>query len=160
MPTATDIRIRSARASDRAALVALLPQLADFDIPIQREPSHLWESDAELLEAVLTGEAPKSFVDVAETLDRVPQIIGFVLVSMRDEMLSHRPSAHLEAIVVRPDARGRGFGRQLMVHTEQEVRRRGAESLTLHVFSQNHRALSLYEARGFDSELIRAVKWL
>ena len=153
-------QIRSATLADRTALRELLPELAAFDIPPQREPGHLWESDADLLEAVLRGEASNSFVDVAESLGDLSHIMGFVMVSMRDELLSHRPSAHLEAIVVRPDARGAGVGRQLMAHTEREVRRRGAESLTLHVFSRNQRARRLYDAAGFDSELIRAVKWL
>ena len=160
MRTAPDIEIRSATLADHAALRELLPLLADFDIPPRRDSRHLWEGDAELLEAVLVGKVATSFVHVAETRGDTPQIIGFVMFSMREEMLSHRPSAHLEAIVVHPDARGRGMGRQLMLHTETEVRSQGAESLTLHVFSRNQRARALYEAQGFDSEVIRAVKWL
>ena len=82
------------------------------------------------------------------------------MVSLREELLSHAPSAHLEAIVVSPDARGRGLGKRLMQHCEQRVRAMGARSLSLHVFSNNKRARALYASETFDEELIRAIKWL
>ena len=82
------------------------------------------------------------------------------MVSLREELLSHAPSAHLEAIVVSPNARGRGLGKRLMHHCEQRVRAMGARSLTLHVFANNERARALYALGTFDEELIRAIKWL
>ena len=154
------LRIREATRADRDALFALLPQLADFEIPAQRDPHQLWEGDGELLDQILSGTVSSSFVDVAESVNSESKILGFVMVTLREEMLSHRPSAHLETIVVHPEAQGVGLGRRLMSHTEQKVKTLGAESLTLHVFRANHRARALYEKQGFDSELIRAVKWL
>jgi len=82
------------------------------------------------------------------------------MVSLREELLSHEPSAHLEAIVVDPRARGTGLGKRLMEHCEQRVRDLGAQSLTLHVFARNERARALYAIQEFDEELIRAIKWL
>ena len=82
------------------------------------------------------------------------------MVRLRKELLSHAPSAHLEAIVVSPNARGRGLGKRLMHHCEQRVRAMGALSLTLHVFANNERARALYASETFDEELIRAIKWL
>jgi len=82
------------------------------------------------------------------------------MVSMREEMLSHDPSAHLEALVVDPRARGTGLGKRLMQHCEARVRALGASSLTLHVFQRNARARALYAGEDFDEELIRAIKWL
>ena len=153
-------KIRSGGERDRSILLSLLPELADFEVPEGRNPRHLWEGDGELLAKVLVGEAPNTFIDVMEGTAEEPELVGFVMVTLREELLSHRPSAHLETILVHPKARGRGLGRQLMAHVESKVRDLGAESLTLHVFSNNHRARALYSQRGFDSELIRAVKWL
>jgi ribosomal protein S18 acetylase RimI-like enzyme len=87
-------------------------------------------------------------------------VLGLALITMREELLSHMPSAHLEAIVVSPEARGMGLGRTLLQHTEAAVKKRGAHSLSLHVFNKNQRAKSLYTSHGFDNELIRAIKWL
>lgn len=153
-----DCKIRSATHDDLGQMLALLPQLADFDIPERRHANDLWEGDAALLIETLAGTKPDSFADVAE--DQSGVLLGLALITMQDEPMSHAPSAHLEAFVVAPHARGKGFGRALLRHTEKTVRARGALSLSLHVFSRNKRAHQLYQAEGFDSELIRAIKWL
>ena len=148
--------IRHATASDLPQLLSLLPELADFDVPEQRSPEELWAGDAKLIRNTLEQPSDETFVDVAE---REAEILGFVMITMREELMSHAPSAHLETIIVAPSARGLGLGRTLLHHAEDVVRAKGAQSLTLHVFRNNRRAHSLYEAEGFDSELIRAIKW-
>jgi ribosomal protein S18 acetylase RimI-like enzyme len=150
--------IRPATPEDQARLLELLPLLADFDIPQARKPEDLWLGDVPLLKAVLAGNTDQSFLDVA--VNEEGYVLGLALITMREELLSHMPSAHLEAIVVSPEARGMGLGRTLLQHTEAAVKKRGAHSLSLHVFNKNQRAKSLYTSHGFDNELIRAIKWL
>ena len=150
--------IRPATPEDQARLLELLPLLADFDIPQARKPEDLWLGDVPLLKAVLAGNTDQSFLDVA--VNEEGYVLGLTLITMREELLSHMPSAHLEAIVVSPEARGMGLGRTLLQHTEAAVKKRGALSLSLHVFNKNQRAKSLYTSHGFDNELIRAIKWL
>ena len=150
--------LRPAAADDESQILALLPYLADFAIPPKRQPKDLWAGDAEMAQAILSGQIESSFIDVAA--DNTGTIAGLIMVSMREEMLSHDPSAHLEAIVVHPRARGIGLGKRLMRHCEVRVRELGATSLTLHVFQRNERARALYAAEDFDEELIRAIKWL
>lgn len=154
----TDLaHIRPAVKKDLQSLRNMLPQLADFEVPDRRDPRDLWRGDLLLIETVLSGKAPDSFADVA--VDGDDEVIGLILVTLRDELMSHSSSAHLEAIVVDPRARGTGLGRRLLAHAEDSARKRGARSLTLHVFSNNHRARALYDRQGYDSELIRAIKW-
>ena len=148
---------RPAEPDDYDALLKLLPQLADFDIPVRRFANNLWEGDAQLLKSVLDKETQVTFADVA--VDSGNQISGLILVTMRDEILSHEPSAHLEAIVVSPSARGQGLGRRLLQRAEDRVKELGAKTLTLHVFANNQRARSLYRSHGFDEEMLRCIKW-
>ena len=148
---------RPAEPDDYDALLKLLPQLADFDIPARRFANNLWEGDAQLLKSVLHKETQVTFADVA--VDSGNQIAGLILVTMRDEILSHEPSAHLEAIVVSPSARGQGLGRRLLQRAEDRVKELGAKTLTLHVFANNQRARSLYRSHGFDEEMLRCIKW-
>lgn len=150
-------QIRSASLADLEEMLTILPELADFEIPAKRDAKDLWMGDADLLRATLVGDAPASYADVA--VDPDDNVLGLVLITMRDELMSHAPSAHLEAIVVAPRARGKGLGRALLQHSEATSRARGADSLSLHVFAANHRARSLYDGSGFDSELVRAIKW-
>jgi ribosomal protein S18 acetylase RimI-like enzyme len=154
----TQFTIRGASKEDESQILTLLPYLADFDIPIRRSSADLWAGDADLAKTILSGNAPSSFIDVAERDGGTVE--GLIMVSLREELLSHAPSAHLEAIVVAPNARGTGLGKRLMMHCEGKVRQRGASSLTLHVFSRNARARALYASEGFDEELVRAIKWL
>ncbi len=138
-------------------MTALLPQLADFQVPERRNPIDLWQSDAQLLGEVVAGTATMTFADViVDTRDK-PH--GLVLITLREELMSHAPSAHLEAIVVSPEKRGQGLGQKLLQHAEGAAAGRGARSLSLHVFSNNLRARGLYDQAGYDSELIRAIKW-
>ena len=148
---------RPAEPDDYDALLKLLPQLADFDIPVRRFANNLWEGDAQLLKSVLDRETQVTFAEVA--VDSSNQIAGLILVTMRDEILSHEPSAHLEAIVVSPSARGQGLGRRLLQRAEDRVKELGAKTLTLHVFANNQRARSLYRSHGFDEEMLRCIKW-
>jgi ribosomal protein S18 acetylase RimI-like enzyme len=160
MNNTIEIAFRAAEQADAETLGSMLPQLADFDIPSNRKSEQLWQSDLELLNAILAGKKSDSFIKVAVTTTQPEQILGLAMITLRDELFSHEPSAHLEALIVNADARGLGLGRKLLAHAEECVREHGARSLTLHVFSNNHRARSLYDNFDFDSELIRAVKWL
>ena len=150
--------MRNAIRTDLPRILALLPLLADFNIPENRHADDLWSADARLAADILSDKAASAFIDVAEDSDG--DIAGVIMVSLREELLSHAPSAHLEAIVVAPNARGRGLGKRLMQHCEHRVRAMGARSLSLHVFTNNKRARALYASKTFDEELIRAIKWL
>lgn len=148
---------RPAVSGDLSELMRMLPELADFEIPEHRDPKDLWQGDGKLLIDVLDRNAPDSFVEVA--VDAAETIQGVILVTLREELMSHAPSAHLEAIVVAPPARGQGLGKKLLAHAETMAKAAGATSLSLHVFANNVRARALYDHEGYDSELIRAIKW-
>ena len=138
------------------AMFALLPDLAAFEIPDRREPEHLWHGDRDMIEAWVRGERPECFAAVA--LDAEDEIGGFAFVTLREELLSHAPSAHLEVLVVAPTARRAGLGARLCDVAEQTARERGATSITLHVFGNNTRARALYRSLGYDEELLRCIK--
>lgn len=150
------VKVRAATVDDGDAMLALLPRLAAFDVPASRQPEHLWMHDAELLESWLAGEAEQCRVHVAE--DEKGRVIGLSMVSLRAELLSHEPSAHLEAIAVAAGCEGRGVGAALLEVAEQDARRHGAETMTLHVFAVNKRARRLYEKAGYEGELMRYIK--
>ena len=133
-----------------------MPRLAEFDVPASRDPKHLWMHDAAMLRAWANGNTDGCFVHVAEADDK--RIAGFAMVSLRPELLSEAPSSHLEAIAVSPGFERLGVGSSLLRAAEKEAHRRGAQSMTLHVFAANQRARKLYEREGFDGELMRYIK--
>ncbi|MEO0615368.1 MAG: GNAT family N-acetyltransferase [Pseudomonadota bacterium] len=150
------ITIRVARTDDGPALLDLMPGLADFPVPNDRNPDDLWRGDAKVLAQHLDGSRDDTLVLVAA--DEQDRPLGLALVTLRAELLSGAPSAHLEAIVIGPDARGQGAGRSLLEAVEHAAADRGARSITLHAFRKNERARKLYESAGYDAELIRYMK--
>lgn len=150
------IAIREAASDDGERILPLMPLLADFDVPASRNPDHLWQSDAAMLRRWIDGEYD-CLVHVAE---RDGDLVGFTMVSLRPELLSQEPSAHLEAIAVTADARGSGVASALLGAAEQAAAGRGALTMTLHVFANNARARRFYEVAGYDGELLRYIKHL
>ena len=151
-------RFEAQAKEDESQILTLLPYLADFDIPIRRSSADLWSGRR--------GSCQDHFVrQCALFLHRCCRARrrhsgGPHYGESSRGATQPCPSAHLEAIVVAPKARGTGLGKRLMLHCERKVRQQGASSLTLHVFSHNARARALYASEGFDEELVRAIKWL
>ncbi len=151
-------QVRRAACEDGEAILALMPRLASFNVPKSRNPVDLWRSDAAMLQRWLDGEAEECLVHVA--VDTAQKLLGFTLVSLRPELLSHEPSAHLEAIAVGEGAEGMGVGQALLAAAEIEATSHGAKTITLHVFASNTRAREFYERSGYDGELLRYIKKL
>lgn len=149
--------IREAVPDDGDAMLALMPRLTDFDVPATRNPDDLWRDDAKLLRRWMEGDAD-CLVQVAT--DDENRVLGFTMVSLRQELLSHEPSAHLEVIVVSEAAQGGGIARALLESAERGASQHGARSMTLHVFANNARARQFYDRNGYDGELMRYIKHL
>jgi ribosomal protein S18 acetylase RimI-like enzyme len=149
-------QIRPATPADVEPILELFPRLAAFELPAKRSAEDLWRGDAELLQAWGAGAAPQCLVYVAT--DAQQSILGIAMAQLREELLSHAPSAHLEVIIVRDDAEGQGIGRTLIQAIEQAVHEQGARSVSLHVFATNSRARAVYERLGYSGELIRYIK--
>lgn len=64
--------------------------------------------------------------------------------------------AHILNLCVRSDARGRGYGRTLMIDFIDQARRLGADMMFLEVRPSNHSARKLYESLGFNEVGMRA----
>lgn len=153
--TTTIVIPRSEQCDD---VVALLPRLASFELPPKRHPPDLWQGDEKMVRRWFAGEEPAVHVYCA--VNERSQVCGMAMFSLRSELLSGEPSAHLEALAVADGCEGRGVGTLLLNTCHQRARELGAHSMTLHVFDRNRRALGLYVNQGYEPELRRCIKWL
>ncbi|MBX2883475.1 MAG: GNAT family N-acetyltransferase [Granulosicoccus sp.] len=149
-----DFSIQPATKQDAAAIHQLLPRLAAFDVPEGRNPDDLWHGDRALLEA---WEKDENDCQVLVATD-ASGVIGVAMVTLREELLSHEPSAHLEVLALSVPAQGRGIGKALLKEAQRIAADKGAKSMSLHVFANNTRARALYEREGFSGELLRYYK--
>ncbi len=153
-----DFDIREALPADEAAIMALLPRLAAFELPPGRSPEELWRGDAVVYRACMAGARTDAIALVAAGADRA--LLATALVTLSPEILSGAPSAHLEVLVVAAGCEGRGLATAMIAAAEAAARARGAESLSLNVFETNARARSLYERLGYRAEMVRCIKHL
>lgn len=70
-------------------------------------------------------------------------VIGKLDVSLGEQ------SAFIYGFAVLPEYRGRGYGRQILARTIQELLALGRERIALEVATENRNALSLYQSCGF-----------
>ncbi|MGC9467116.1 MAG: GNAT family N-acetyltransferase [Anaerolineae bacterium] len=92
------------------------------------------------------------------------QIVGCVVLMIRDApkipILVPLQYVMIDTLVVVPDARGGGLGRQLMASAEQWAHERGIDRVELNVFEFNEGARAFYEKLGYETLSRRMVKRL
>jgi ribosomal protein S18 acetylase RimI-like enzyme len=84
--------------------------------------------------------------------------VGAVWLGPRDSAGSG--TCYIWDIVVRPDARGRGFGRAALLALEPLARSLGYDAIGLHVFGDNAVARQLYRTAGYSETDVTMVKAL
>lgn len=151
-----EFEIVNATADDVPNMLPHFPRLADFELPPKRQAKDLWEGDAHSLEQWGADEEPNLLVQKA--VNQVGDLLGFTLTRLREEMLSHAPSAHLETLVVTKAAEGKGVAKALMQAAEENAQAHGATSMSLHVIATNQRARQIYQHLGYYEEIIRNIK--
>ncbi len=151
-------QIRFASPEDGEKMHSMLPRLAAFQLPENRRPEDTYSGDAKMLRRWIDGKEQDCFVYIA--FDDSNEILGWSYVRMQAEFMSYEPGCHLEVILVNDAAAGQGIGQALLNASETEAKKRGAKSMTLHVWKNNTRARTIYEKNGFTDELSRYVKWL
>jgi GNAT superfamily N-acetyltransferase len=155
-PTARTVRVRSARAADRAFVLDTAARLADFGPPpAWRTPEELVEGEARTLRDFFESPDDGSRLLIAEAGERR---VGFALVEELRDYFSLERHGHVGILAVTAGAEGRGAGGALLRAAESWARDRGFRTLTLNVFSGNRHARAVYEHMGFEEDTVKYVK--
>lgn len=132
--------IRPANAADVPVVAELIRALAQFE-----RLEHEVVMTQELLAAGLFGRRPYAEVVLAEDDGRP---VGFALFFHNFSTFLGRPGIYLEDLFVVPEHRGRGIGRDLLVHLARLAVERGCGRLEWAVLDWNHEAIGFYERLG------------
>jgi GNAT superfamily N-acetyltransferase len=143
MPGTLAHPVRDARPSDAAGIAQLLTELG-YPVSPQRLGRRL---------QVLAGERATR-VFVAEAGD---ELCGVAAIHALHLLERDDPTCRLTALVVAPEARGRGVGRALFARAEREARGRGC--VLLEVTTAEHRAGAheFYARMGFEERPRRYI---
>ena len=136
-----DARIREAVESDVPLIASLIRELAEYERLLQEV--RLTETG---LRDALFGARRYAEVAIAEAEPGVPA--GFALFFHNFSTFLGRPGIYLEDLFVRPQYRGSGIGKALLVHLARLAEQRGCGRLEWAVLDWNAAAIGFYLGLG------------
>jgi len=140
MKTADNFQIRPARVKDVPIILQLIRDLATYE----RAPDEVIATAEQLVE-VLFGERPVAEVLLAFEGESP---VGFAVYFYNFSTWLGRPGLYLEDLFVKPDERGKGYGRALLVELAKIARDRGCGRMEWAVLDWNEPAIKFYRALG------------
>lgn len=138
--TKPNFKMRPATVADVPTILELIKALATYE----RAPDEVVATEAGLAE-VLFGQKPAAEVLLAFENDRA---VGFALFFHNFSTWLGRPGLYLEDLFVRPEDRGKGYGRALLVELAKIARDRGCGRLEWAVLDWNEPAIKFYQKLG------------
>ncbi|HEY2802100.1 MAG TPA: GNAT family N-acetyltransferase [Chthoniobacterales bacterium] len=132
--------IRTATVADTAVILQLINELAEYE----RAPNEVVASEAGLQES-LFGAHPAAEVLLGEEA-REP--VCFALFFHNFSTWMGRRGLYLEDLFVRPEARGKGYGRALLVRLAEIARERDCGRMEWAVLDWNEPAIRFYRKLG------------
>ncbi|KGI76989.1 GNAT family N-acetyltransferase [Oleiagrimonas soli] len=146
--------IRLARPDDDDFIIGLVPRFVDFTLPAWRRRNECIEGIRKDLSEHLEDSPANSFMFVAEDRESGRRL-GFVHLQKTQDFFNGRTNCHISDLAVSPKQEGRGIGRALLDHSREWAHEHHCHMITLAVFPGNERARKMYEAAGFDVDLVR-----
>jgi GNAT superfamily N-acetyltransferase len=142
MNTPLDFQIRPARVDDVPIILQLIRDLATYE----RAPDEVVATEEQLID-VLFGERPVAEVLLAFEGESP---IGFAVYFYNFSTWLGRPGLYLEDLFVKPQERGKGCGRALLVELAKIARGRGCGRMEWAVLNWNEPAIKFYRALGAE----------
>jgi GNAT superfamily N-acetyltransferase len=135
-----DFRIERATAAQLPLILSFITELAEYE-----RLSHEVVATEELLRDSLFGEAAAAEVIIGYYRS-VP--VGFALFFHNLSTFLGRRGLYLEDLYVKPEARGRGMGRAMLVYLAHLARERNCGRLEWAVLNWNEPAIKFYQRLG------------
>jgi GNAT superfamily N-acetyltransferase len=132
--------IRPATAADVPIILELIRALATYE----RAPNDVTATE-DGLSKVLFGEKPAAEVLLAFEDETA---VGFAVFFHNFSTWLGRPGLYLEDLFVRPEDRGKGYGRALLIHLAKIARDRGCGRMEWAVLDWNEPAIQFYRKLG------------
>ena len=132
--------IRPAQPADAPLILALIRELAAYE----REPDAAIATEEDLLR---DGFGPQRYFECL-IAEEDGQPAGFALYFFNYSTWRGRPGLYLEDLFVRPEFRGKGIGKALLVRVAAVAVERGCGRLQWQVLDWNQTAIDFYQSLG------------
>lgn len=137
------MKIRRANKADAAVILELIQELAEYE----KAPNEVIAQVSDL-ESTLFCEDPRVFCDVVEV---DTEIAGMALWFLNYSTWQGRHGIYLEDLFIRPEFRGRGFGKALLQHLAKICEANGYGRLQWWVLDWNSPAIEFYRSIGAEA---------
>src|SRR5438309_9283819 len=144
MKEITDFQIRPACLEDVPIILQLIRDLATYE----RAPDEVTATEEQLVD-VLFGARPAAEVLLAFEGESP---VGFAVFFHNFSTWLGRPGLYLEDLFVKPDKRGKGYGRALLVELARIARNRGCGRMEWEVLDWNEPAIKYYREIGANQD--------
>jgi GNAT superfamily N-acetyltransferase len=134
------IVIRPARHTDVPLVLAFIRELAEYERLLDQ-----CVATEEQIAATLFSANPRAFCDIAE---HKSEPAGFALWFYNYSTFRAKHGIYLEDLFVRPQFRGKGLGKALLIHLAQRALRDGCARFEWAVLNWNEPSIAFYKALG------------
>ncbi len=140
MDQSTEFKIRYAKQSDIPEIKKLIQELAEFEKLGDSVTASLVGLDQSLF-------GPKKSAEVL-IAEEGKTLVGFALFFQSYSTFLGKPGIYLEDLFIRPDFRGKGYGKTLLMELASIAHQRGAGRFEWSVLDWNKRAIDFYQSIG------------
>ena len=137
------MKIRSAHREDVGVILQLIRDLAEYE----KAPNEVVATESDLI-ATIFDENPKVFCDLIEVDG---EIVGMAIWFLNYSTWQGKHGIYLEDLFIKPEYRGRGFGKALLVHLASICNERGYGRFQWWVLDWNSPAIEFYRALGAEA---------
>lgn len=134
------INIRSAMPSDTRVIYALVRELAVYENLLD-----VVDATERMIGDALFGQSPRAFCELAEWDG---EVVGFSLWFYNFSTFRGRHGIYLEDLFVRPDFRGKGLGKALIVSLARRCVAENLARFEWSVLDWNAPSIAFYKALG------------
>lgn len=141
------LRIRRANKDDAPVILQLIKELAEYE----RAPDAVEATEADLL-ATLFATDPRVFCDLIELEEEgQSKVAGMALWFLNYSTWQGKHGIYLEDLFVKPEFRGRGYGKALLAHLARICVEAGYGRLQWWVLDWNQSAIDFYKSIGAEA---------
>lgn len=137
------MKIRAAREDEAHIILKLIKDLAEYE----KAPDEVVATEREILDTIFV-ENPKVHCDLVE-IDG--EIAGMAIWFLNYSTWQGKHGIYLEDLYIRPEFRGRGFGKALLQHLAAICNERGYGRFQWWVLDWNSPAIEFYRSIGAEA---------
>ncbi|MFZ9226838.1 MAG: GNAT family N-acetyltransferase, partial [Candidatus Nanopelagicaceae bacterium] len=137
------MKIRPARRDEAAIILQLINDLAEYE----KAPDEVKATEKEITETIF-ADNPKVFCDFVEVDG---DIAGMAIWFLNYSTWQGKHGIYLEDLFVKPEYRGRGYGKALLQHLASICNERGYGRFQWWVLDWNSPAIEFYRSLGAEA---------